>query len=157
MILFLDFDDVICLNQPYGGHDVFHRRNAPADLWEKLFSPPCIEQLRAIHDAHHPWYVLSTSWVVYADRPGFDRILTRAGLPFVASSLHADWCVSQGASESRADAIRHWLDTHEESSFLILDDEASGTGLRNWPEAILCRVNEGLTPEHVSRAHSVLR
>ena len=156
-VLFLDFDDVICLNKPYGGHDVFHRKKAPPDLWERLFSESCKQQLREINDAHHPSYVLTTSWVGYADRAEFERILVNAGLPFVVRSMHRDWCVSQGVRDSRADAIRRWLDTHEPASFLVLDDESSGTGLKDWPQAILCTVNVGLSPEHVLRAQTIFQ
>lgn len=46
-VLFLDFDDVICLNNPYGGYDALTalaeaaRAGTPLsaddDLWSKLF------------------------------------------------------------------------------------------------------------------------
>lgn len=47
-LLFLDFDDVICVNAPYGGYDVLAAATgtAPADLWERLWHPPTIGSTR---------------------------------------------------------------------------------------------------------------
>lgn len=151
-IIFLDFDDVICLNSPYGGHDVFHKRRQAPDLWARLFDPDCVAVLREIHHEHQPHYVLTTSWIDYADQSGFETILNNTGLNFVAQALHEHWCARQERGMNRADAIRHWLSQHSVDRFLVLDDEMSGVGLQGWTEAILCRVNEGLVRAHVDEA-----
>ena len=46
-IIFLDFDDVICLNKHYGGYDVF-APDPPDELWQQLFHPPAIAVLQAL-------------------------------------------------------------------------------------------------------------
>ena len=156
-VIFLDFDDVIFLNSPYGGHDVFHKRRRPVDLWERLFDPGCLAVLGAIHQAHLPKYVLTTSWIDYADRSGFEAILKATGLSYVAQGLHEEWSAPQGPGMTRADAIRRWLSDHPVGRFLVLDDEMWGVGLKGWPEAILCRVNEGLVSEHADEADRIFR
>lgn len=36
-LVFLDFDDVICINKPYGGRDILESEaNTPANLWERF-------------------------------------------------------------------------------------------------------------------------
>ncbi|NMM14932.1 MAG: hypothetical protein HHJ17_15535 [Rhodoferax sp.] len=61
-LLFLDFDDVICLTKPYGGHDVIQSSiEAPTDLWERLWNPPSIKVLRNIL-AKHSLFPLRDAW-----------------------------------------------------------------------------------------------
>jgi hypothetical protein len=71
-ILFLDFDDVICLNNPFGGYDaltalaeaarVGKPLSALDELWSKLFDAQVVSHLRLVHEEFSPRYVLSTSW-----------------------------------------------------------------------------------------------
>ena len=74
-IIFLDFDDVICLNAPYGGYDVC-APDPPEDLWSKLFHPPAVAVLRVLVDEFDPRFVLTTSWLRLLDRSGFDGLLS---------------------------------------------------------------------------------
>jgi GGDEF domain-containing protein len=37
-VLFLDFDDVLCLNKPYGGYDVLQ---ALSQVVKKTYAPSC--------------------------------------------------------------------------------------------------------------------
>jgi hypothetical protein len=61
-LLFLDFDDVICLNKPYGGYDVA-APDKPADLYERLWHAPALSLLRDVIQEHQPQVVLTTSWL----------------------------------------------------------------------------------------------
>lgn len=100
-ILFLDFDDVLCLNDPLGGYDVLealrevqHGRNALGDfatLWRTLFHPFSVTFLEDIHQEFAPAYVLSTNWTRFMDRETLVTVLRQTGLAFVADNLHRDW------------------------------------------------------------------
>lgn len=161
-ILFLDFDDVFCLNKPYGGYDVFQNFDArPADLYERLWHQPAVDILLAILQEHKPRVVLTTSWLRMMERDGFEDLFRRTGLSEVCRLLHDAWCAPAKPGERRLDAIESWLRLHkQESPFVVLDDELSGTGLEgSWLDEagclVLCVPGIGLQPfhlEHVRRA-----
>jgi hypothetical protein len=46
-LIFLDIDDVLCINSPYGGFEVIAPDRA-VDLWERLFHKPAIDTLLQI-------------------------------------------------------------------------------------------------------------
>ncbi len=153
-LVLLDFDDVICLNNPYSGHDVL-ASDPPADLWRRLFHPPAIAVLKAVHNEFQPQWVLTTSWIRFLDRPAAVTVLRRGGLPFVAPNLHEHWDAEQHLGEDRATACRRWLSKHHEGEpYIILDDEASGTGLaesswRRSGNVVLCKEGVGLHAGHL--------
>ncbi len=162
-LLFLDFDDVICLNEPYGGYDVLEslgqvqrREKSVGDfeeIWTNLFNPRAKKNLRLLHDEFNPIYVLSTSWANFMNMAAISATLGSSGLAFVAENLHEEWETPKGYSELRAHQIRNWLNKHPEFAgrWVILDDEQSGTGLKDWIKPIdekyliLCDVDIGLT------------
>ena len=150
----LDFDDVVCVNSPYGGHDVL-APNPPTDLWQRLFHPPAIAVLQALHEEFRPQWVLTTSWIRFLDRQAASTVLRRGGLPFVAQNLHAHWDAEQHRGEDRATACLRWLSRHHEGEpYVILDDEASGTGLvdSSWYRSgnvVLCLEGVGLHAGHL--------
>jgi hypothetical protein len=164
VVIFLDFDDVLCLNRPYGGYDAMLAMGAiengeesledHADLWEGLFDKAAVAQLKAIHDEFEPTYVLSTSWIKMLGLNSLVLILRQCGLDLVVNSLHLDWSTT-GLQRSgiRADEVSGWLDRHPEAEdhWLVLDDEHSGTGLGDWPVEnergfiTLCKKGVGLT------------
>ena len=161
-LVFLDFDDVICINSPYGGYDVF-APDRPVDLWERLFHKPAVGTLLQIIDEFNPHFVLTTSWLRLMDREGFETLFHCTGLEKVAASLHpVAWDAPQVRGETRLEAIEAWLATHRRREpFVVLDDELSGTGLRGslLDEAgsiVLCEVNVGLTPAHLPRVGRAL-
>lgn len=161
-ILFLDFDDVFCLNKPYGGYDVFQSFDArPADLYERLWHQPAVDVLLAILQEHKPRVVLTTSWLRMMERDGFENLFQRTGLTEVCRSLHNEWCAPAKPGERRLDAILSWLEVNKpEGPFVVLDDDHSGTGLAgSWLDkvgcVVLCAPGVGLQPfhlEHVRRA-----
>ena len=125
-ILFLDFDDVICLNNPFGGYDaltalaeaarVGKPLSALDELWSKLFDAQAVSHLRLVHEEFSPRYVLSTSWRWFFDRDLLERTLELGGLGFVAQRLHQDWTTPQVSRRAhRAVEISSWLEQHPES------------------------------------------
>ena len=167
VVLFLDFDDVLCLNPEggYGGYDVLealgevqHGRKTLEDfseLWATVFDPLATTFLEEIHKEFQPVYVLSTSWTNFMNRAAIVTVLRLCGLGFVADNLHADWQTEKGPRFLRRDEIRFWLVKHPECKhWVVLDDTESGTGLHprhmSKPEApfvVLCDVNVGLTAD----------
>ena len=153
-LVLLDFDDVICLNRPYGGYEV-RARNPPTDLWERLFHPPAIAVLQAVHEKFRPQWVLTTSWIRFLDRQTAATVLRRGGLPFVAQNMHEKhWDAEQLRGEDTATACLRWLSMyHEGEPYIIIDDETSGTGLatstwRRSGNVVLCKEGVGLHVAH---------
>lgn len=161
-VLFLDLDDVLCLNQPYGGYDVLiafrdaARKSMELDvhheLWSELFDSSAMRHLHQIHEEFSPQYVLSTSWRWFFDREMFVETFEMAGLDFVSKALHDDWFTPQISRDAqRAVEIRRWISNHPECSnkWVALDDELSGTGFSTWPWprqkfVVLCQEGVGL-------------
>lgn len=163
-VLFLDFDDVFCLNKPYGGYDVFQNFDArPADLYERLWHQPAVDVLLAILQEHKPRVVLTTSWLRMMGRDGFEDLFRRTGLSEVCRLLHDAWCAPAEPGERRLDAIESWLKFNKpEGPFVVLDDEYSGTGLEgSWLDEagclVLCVPGIGLQPFHLEHVRRALR
>jgi hypothetical protein len=163
-VLFLDFDDVLCLNAPHGAYDVMLALRSIekgestlqdfSDLWVGLFGSEAKSHLRALNEEFKPLYVLSTSWIKTMDRDALVEVLTQTGLGFVVESFHPTWRTTDAQKEGqRADEIGGWLDRHPgfNDKWLVLDDTYSGTGLMHWPDSIqlafvtLCQKYVGLT------------
>lgn len=161
-VLFLDIDDVVGLNRPYGGYDVAlalspksrGRASAPPGLWRELFDATACGHLRRIDEAFHPTYVISSSWKRVLDDVKLRDALNRGGLKFVVDSLHRAMVTPtiKGRTNRWAE-ICAWLQSHPEfaSRWVVLDDELSGTGLdigqasENLPFIVRCKENVGLT------------
>jgi hypothetical protein len=164
-VLFLDFDDVICLNRTCGGYDAIHaiarietEPGLPSEtfdtLWTELFDVNAKAFLQAIHDVHGPYFVLTTSWCRFVKKESLVEILKCSGLGFIAENLHSSWATPRRMHpDIRAGEIGSWHRANPgfENSWVILDDEVSGGGLSDWPIPIeqpfiiLCRESVGLT------------
>lgn len=172
-ILFLDFDDVICLNQPFGGYDALSvfaeaaRSTTPlrtdAPLWSALFDGHASANLKQIHDEFAPHYVLSTSWRWFFDRDALVQTLQLGGLSFVAEHLHPDWSTPQISRQAhRAVEIKAWLTTHPQcANWVVLDDELSGTGFSSWTReqrkfVVLCQAEVGFQKTEFEQLHQAL-
>jgi hypothetical protein len=172
-IIFLDFDDVICLNKPYGGYDALTafaeaarsktivQANAP--LWAGLFDARAAKHLKQVHDEFSPQYVLSTSWRWFFDRDALAQTLELGGLAFVAEHLHVDWTTPQISRQAnRAVEINGWLAKHPESTnWAVLDDELSGTGFASWAQeqrkrVVLCTAEVGFQSAEFEKLRRVL-
>jgi hypothetical protein len=162
-VIFLDFDDVLCLNNPYGGYDVARSAyEAPADLWEKLFHRPSVDVLLDIVREHEPQVVVTTSWLRFLDREGMESLLARTRLAFLNTTLHEHWDAPQMRQETRLSAIERWLASHHRGEpFVVLDDSLSGTGLAGSHldkngHVVWCAEGVGLTSAHIDQVRRAL-
>jgi hypothetical protein len=155
-LLFLDLDDVIFLNRPYGGYDLA-AKDHPSDLWERLWHRPALDLLEGVIASHQPRVVLTTSWLRFLQLDEAKVLFQRSGAPWLAEALHPRGEALQARGWTRLQAIDGWLDAHRVSEpYAILDDALSGTGLagsRHDKErrVVLCDVEVGLQPHHVPR------
>ena len=154
-LLFLDIDDVLCVNDPYGGLDVISP-NPPSDLHERLFHRPAVETLLAIVREHRPAVVMTTSWIRVLDRDAFETLFLRTGLDCVARAFHpAAWHAPAAPGETRLQAIEAWLARHHRGEpLVVLDDSVSGTGLAgsrldDAARVVLCELRVGLHGGHL--------
>ncbi|MDB5819506.1 MAG: hypothetical protein JWQ11_3146 [Rhizobacter sp.] len=176
-IVFLDIDDVLCLNAPYSGFDVIDvfrgRRSDRGDVLANSFSPEPKAALRRLHEAlgGNVRYVVSSSWRLYVSRAQFDELLRANGVGFVADHLEpqARWATSEMfVKGARAAEIMAWLRTHGESEpYVVLDDRVSGEGLYDdaahdeqtrafLDRVVLCEEGVGLTNAEVDMAIQIL-
>lgn len=161
-LVFLDFDDVICINAPYGGYDLF-APDPPNDLWARLFHAPAVETLKVMVDEFDPRFIITTSWLRLMERDGFERLFLRCGLQFVGDRMHEAWEAPQTPRMTRLQSIEKWLaKNHLGQPFVVLDDSMSGTGLggsrlHTQGRVILCKVNEGLHRGHLPQIRRALR
>ncbi len=160
-LVFLDLDDVICLNDPYGGYDVLVQ--SPADLLEKLFARDATEILLGVIREHQPRIVLTTSWVRLLERSRLEKLFLVCGLGAVVERLHEECEAPQKSGESRLKAIDRWLAQHHRGErYVVLDDHLSGTGLAGSHidkagRLVLCDVGVGLQPSHLDLVRLALR
>lgn len=163
-LLFLDFDDVICLNNPYGGFDVaMASKELPDDLWAKLWHAPAVSALLEVININKPRVVVTSSWLQFLDHDGLLKLLEITGLSEIGQSLHPAWEAPQSRGQSRHDAIMQWLNQHHIGEpFVIVDDFLSGTGLADSQfdrdgRVVLCEVNVGFTTINVEKANQALK
>ena len=162
-LVFLDFDDVIVVNRPgqFGGYDVI-APNPPAELWSRLFHTSATQVLVEALTEHEARVVITTSWLRFMMREGFERLFTTAGLELLNESLHDAWEAPPNRGETRAQAIDRWLAAHHRGEpYVILDDELSGTGLsRSVHEKrgrlVLCKEAVGLHRGHLALIRAAL-
>lgn len=163
-VLFLDFDDVLCLNTPFGGFDVIRalsqvqKKTAAVQdfeaLWAQLFDGEACSLLEKINAEFAPLYVLSTSWRLFLNRDALVALLMNTRLEFAARNLHEHWHTPLFLSpQRRAREIGMWLERNpdHDKDWVVLDDERSGTGYgedypfkQNLPFIVLCREDRGL-------------
>lgn len=162
-LLFLDFDDVICLNTPYGGYDVaMSGKEKPEDLWTKLWHEPAVRVLTQVLEAHNPNVIITSSWLRFLDQQGAKDLFCATGLGRLAESLHPAWEAPQSRGGSRFEAVSVWLKRHHRGeAFVVVDDHLSGTGLAgseldHQGRVVLCEVGVGLKLFHTGKIHEAL-
>jgi hypothetical protein len=129
-LIFLDFDDVLAINNCYGGYDAVSPGPKPADLFEKLFHPPAVALLLHVICVHDPQIVITTSWLRFFERASMEQLLIRTGMAAVARGLHSKWEAPADRLMTRLGQIDRWLAAnHRGESYVVLDDWTSGTGL----------------------------
>ena len=173
-IVFLDIDDVLCINDPYGGTDVLDalegRHAEPDRVLCEIFAAQAKRVLAALHEqmGGNLRYVISSSWRRAFSRDQIGRVFTTAGIGFVIASLHENWeTPGKLWPAERIEEIQSWLRQHHRGEpFVILDDEYSGGSLlgvcddQNHPLAervVLCGLGVGLTAHHLPIILGALR
>lgn len=128
-VLFLDFDETLCLNRPYGGGHLLMRPQ-PADLHLHLWHPPALKALLEVVENARPSIVLTTTWLRFLDLPAARELFKRTGAELLAQQLHPQGEAPQIVGQSRLQAIDAWMARNGRPDFYaILDDPESGTGL----------------------------
>ena len=155
-LVFLDFDDVICINKPYGGYDLFQAVDVqPADLFDRLWHQPSVEVLLSVLKEFNPRVILTTSWLRLMERPGFEALFQKTGLAAVTDALHERWEAPAMRGDTRARAIERWLHANYRGEpLVVVDDVLSGTGLRGSKLdragcVLLCEEGVGLHAGHL--------
>lgn len=151
--IFLDVDDVLALNQKFGGRDVqqamAHPGLTPSDLYSTVFSAAAVESLNELLREFNPRVVLTTSWLALLQREHFLDLFEKTGVQIFETSLHSKWDAQQDFGTSRLDAIERWLtQNHQGEPIVVLDDHASGEGLvgsllHEAGRVVLCDVDVG--------------
>lgn len=151
--VFLDIDDVLALNERYGGLDVqraaVNPECAPNDLYRKVFSPEAVGALNELLHEFNPRVVLTTSWLKILRREHFIDLFSRTGVSISGASLHKQWDAPQDDGISRMEAIERWLkQNHQGEPIVVLDDCASGESLvgsllHEAGRIVLCEVDGG--------------
>lgn len=151
-LLFLDMDEVLCLNNPYGGHAL---KNQPPGIWDLLFHRPAVEVLNLVMKEHGPQVIITSSWLSFLEHAAFDKVFRKTGLSAVADNLHAAWEAPQNAGETRCAAIDRWFQEYgwPGQPYVILDDMQSGTGLKgsyhdSRGRVVFCEEGVGLSVEN---------
>lgn len=160
-LLFLDFDDVICLNRPFGFYDVIAADPPPTpEVWERLFDAGASAILQEVISAWRPRVVITSSWLMFLDHGGMLALLERTRLPCVAPALHPAWEAPPARGMTRWQSINAWLLAHHRGEpFAILDDPRSGSGLMKSPahrqgRVVWCEEGVGLQDHHIGLLES---
>lgn len=165
-LLFLDLDEVLCLNESFGGrhahHGAYNPGLCPPDLYTKLFSREAVDALNILLDEVEPRTVLTTSWVALLQRHHFVDLFRRTGLERVGTNFHPVWDAAADRGVSRLAAIDQWLARHHrDEPYLILDDIESGESLIDSTHAkvgrtVFCEVGRGFHAGHLPAALQAL-
>ena len=173
-IVFLDIDDVLCLNNPYGGFDALEavrgRHADPETVLREIFGAEPKRVLESVHKqmGGQLRYVISSTWREAFSRGQIERVFRGADVGFVAVGLHERWeTPSRLRRTDRIEEIESWLrHYHQGEPFVVLDDDCSGASLIGIGEdlkhplaarVVLCPVGVGLTVEHLPIILGALR
>jgi hypothetical protein len=173
-IVFLDIDDVLCLNNPYGGSDALEAvkggHSDPDAVLREIFAAEPKRVLESVHNemGGQVRYVISSTWRQVFSREQIERVFRTTGVGFVAVSLHEKWeTPSRLRRTERIEEIESWLRRyHRGEPLVVLDDDYSGASLTGIDEdiehplaarVVLCNVGVGLTIEHLPIILEALR
>jgi HAD domain in Swiss Army Knife RNA repair proteins len=164
-LVFLDIDDVLCVNEPYTGTDaldaVCGKHAQPETVLRELFAAQPKLALGRIHAVMEGRlrYVISSGWRQAFTREQIERVFHGAGLSFVVENLHVEWRTPcPPPDRERIEEIDAWLQAHHRGEpFVILDDEYSGPSLmacsdpahRFARRVFMCPLRVGLSAERV--------
>ena len=106
------------------------------ELWEELFDPEPIRQLKVLHEQFEPLYCLTSDWTALMDRTAMLHVLRLSGLGFVANNLHARWETGSAHTQSHfVEAIETWLGINPDHNSLwaAVDSERRDSVQQNLP------------------------
>ena len=174
--LFLDLDDVLCLNRPYGGFDVLHalqgRHPQPDRVYREVFDEGARRRLKALHAALDGklQYAISSTWREAMTREQLVFVFEQADVAEIAQSLApgAAWRTpSRSMDPDRLNEIHAWLDAfHKGEPVAVLDDRHSGGALQRilrdsahplHGRVVLCEEWQGLQEAHLAVLIDALR
>jgi hypothetical protein len=146
LLLFLELDGVLVLNRAAKRLQLENAIRSISsgeakwrdyqDLWDQLFEPEPVKQLKLLHDQFEPLYCLTSDWTSLMDRSAMLNVLRLSGLGFVASHLHARWDAGSAATVSiHATAIESWIaiNADHEHHWAALNSERSDVERENLP------------------------
>ena len=132
-------------------------------LWDVLFDPEPIRQLKILHDQFEPLYCLTSDWTALMDRTAMLHVLRSSGLGFVAKNLHTRWETASAHTQLQfVDAIETWLGVNPDHNSLwaAVDSERRDSVQQNLPATnakftVLCCRDVGLTSFETERLRAV--
>lgn len=177
-LLFLDIDDVLCIDDEFNSAQVmFCFKNGDLnwpELWNRVIDRCAAENLRLLDREFNPIYVISSSWASYLSRAQMSEIFARTGLDFVKENLHEAWrtlhsaepsfdVVVQASPMNRFQELNAWLDRFRvcREPFIVIDDACSGASLINSQfdkarRVVFCEIKTGFTASKLEEARQVL-
>jgi hypothetical protein len=177
-LIFLDIDDVLCINEEFNSVQVmFCFKNPNLDwpeLWENVIDNSAAERLKLLHDEFNPRYIVSSSWTSYLSRAQMSEVFSRTNLDFVKNNLHRNWrtvqprrdLIEENAKElvtNRRQQIEGWLNSFNVNCkpFVVLDDTFSGDSLIDSQLSrggfvVFCQIKIGFTAQRLEEARQSL-
>lgn len=161
-VLFLDFDDVIALGKPYGGHHLLQSPQPP-DIHLRLWHQPAMDAVLEVIAQARPYVVLTTTWLRFLDLASARELFRKTNAMPLAEHLHPLGEAPQVLRQTRLQAIDSWISGQSWSGpYAILDDACSGTGLLGSPHdrkgrVFLCEPDIGFTAVQVPAVLKALR
>lgn len=167
-LVFLDMDDVLCLNEQHSSILMVQRLQKNdlgyPEMWSALLNPEAKANLRKLHDEFAPLYVISSSWALHLNLHQMCELFTRTSMHIILENLHVHWQTPRARSSSRREEIEWWLHEHREPGqpFVILDDVSSGWSLAYSPldydrHVVLCHAKEGFSLKKLDEARQLLQ
>ena len=108
-IVFTDVDDVLVLKRT-----VDFDKHAPRwskDICRRLLHPPAMQVLTSLTE-NGARIVITSNWVRFLDRAGFQHLFQGGGYAGIGRALHVAWQAPPVPTGSRLDAINAWLAHH---------------------------------------------
>lgn len=122
-MVFLDFDDVLCLSGSGA--------RGPA---EAVFHLPAVDAMQRVVNEFQPDFVVTSSWQLRVDRQEIEQVLSANRLHSVAIRLHGAWCAPTPVGGTRHDAVVGWLTEHRQGQpFVVIDDTRSSSSFKSSP------------------------
>lgn len=116
MIIFLDFDGVICTGRQ---SIAMNERGVTACL-----DPVALMFLNRICRDNGCKVVISSTWRYGRNRRHFYELFMAGGHVDLARAVHEDWDTPVHPDGNRGSEIQAWLDSHGCTDYIILDDDS---------------------------------